>query len=360
MHGVALVDGGGVARTPFVSWQDQRPLATVWPRVRAAVGDERFERWGRELKAGYPLVTLARWREEGLAIDGLTPASAPDVAAAALCGARPVQEASNASGMGGFDLDAGGWDRAALASLGFDEVAWADVVPHGTVVGTYRGVPVHVAVGDQQAALAGVFLAEGELSLNVATGSQASRIAAAGERGEGQRRPYFGRVLRTVTHIPAGRSLNVLAALVSELGGPDDPWPEILRRAEAAPATELDVDLSFFAGAFGERGRIDGITEALDVGTLFRAAFAGMAGHYARAAELIGAQDAQRVVFSGGLGRRTSLLREAVADRLPLPQRTTHHDEDALAGLLATTNGGDLAAATATVRAADDAGELIA
>jgi len=363
MHGVVLCDEHGRARSPFVSWQDQRGLERAWPAVREVVDDTRLARWGNELKPGYPLVTLARWREEGVALDGLIPAALPDFVAAALCGAPPVLERSHASGLGGYVLGHG-WDLRAFVALGLDRLIWPTVSDPEEIVGTYRGVPVHVAVGDQQASLLGVFLQEGELSLNVATGSQCSALGARDAAG-GQRRPYPGkRVLRTVTHIPAGRALNVLVSLVTELGGPQDPWPEVERRAAAAPDVPgLDVDLSFFASAFGDRGAVTGITEALDVGTLFRAAFAGLAAHHLRAAELIGAADAERVVFSGGLGRRVSVLRDAVAARLPVPQRTTKHDEDALAGLLvlALVHAGrapDLAAATALARAADDAQEL--
>ena len=195
--------------------------------------------------------------------------------------------------MGGWDLAAGDWDRELFGALGLGDVALAGVRDHRAVVGEYRGLPVHVAVGDQQASLLGVFLEEGELSLNVATGSQVSRIAPPGEQGAGQRRPFFGRTLRTVTHIPAGRSLNVLVALVTELGGEEDPWPEIERRAAAAGDTGLEVDLSFFServrgpgphrrhrGVAGRRHAVPG-------------AFRGMASHYGRAAALIGAGDAR-------------------------------------------------------------------
>jgi sugar (pentulose or hexulose) kinase len=361
MHGLVLADGDGAAASPFVSWQDGRGLAEAWPRVREAVDEATLARWGRELKPAYPLVTLVRLRPD----PGLTPAALPDFVAASLCGVRPVQEATNASGMGGFDVAARAWDGETIARLGLDGLAWADVCDHRRVVGEYRGLPVHAAVGDQQSSLLGVFLAEDELSLNVATGSQASRIAAGLERGAGQTRPFFERTLRTVTHIPAGRSLNALARLLTELGGPEEPWPQIERLAAQAGPPRLRADLSFFPAAYGEQGELVGIVEEeLTVGSLFRAAFAGMAEQYARAAGEIGAAGAARVVLSGGLGRRSAALQEEVARRLPLPQRTTRHDEDALAGLLALAlvhagRAADTAEAAAMLREVDDRGELL-
>ena len=73
-------------------------------------------------------------------------------------------------------------------------------------------------MGDHQAALAGAFLGERELSLNISTGSQASLFTPTWQPGNYQTRPFFdGRFLNTITHIPAGRALNVLFKLLTEL-----------------------------------------------------------------------------------------------------------------------------------------------
>jgi hypothetical protein len=76
-------------------------------------------------------------------------------------------------------------------------------------VGKFNGIPCYVPVGDQQCALFGSLLAENELSLNISTGCQVSMISRL-EFGDYQVRPYFGKHIKTVTHIPAGRSLNAL------------------------------------------------------------------------------------------------------------------------------------------------------
>ena len=58
----------------------------------------------------------------------------------------------------------------------------------------------------------------GELSINISTGSQVSRRTDRLEPGEVQTRAYFhGDLLQTITHLPAGRSLNVLVRLLTEV-----------------------------------------------------------------------------------------------------------------------------------------------
>src|SRR5262249_1110488 len=169
------------------------------------------------------------------------------------------------------------------------------------------GLTCFTSVGDQQCALAGVLLGERELSLNISTGSQVSLLA--GEPGDGdfQIRPYFdGLSLRTIVQVPAGRSLAVLVNLLTELGSTSDPWERADRDTEQVVATDLQVNLSFFASGFGDRGSITNIREDnLTVGQLFTAAFRSIAENYDRCARRLSPDRAwDRLVFSGGLAQR--------------------------------------------------------
>ena len=68
------------------------------------------------------------------------------------------------------------------------------------------------------AAILGALLQRDELSLNISTGSQVSLLKPKVEFGNFQTRPFFdGRFSITITHIPAGRALNALVKLLSEL-----------------------------------------------------------------------------------------------------------------------------------------------
>jgi sugar (pentulose or hexulose) kinase len=161
--------------------------------------------------------------------------------------------------------------------------------------------------------------------------------------GPYETRPYFdGEYLQAITRIPAGRALNALVALLTELAQAEgysihDPWATIAAAVEATPQTDMHMDISFFASPVGERGEMTNLSEEnMQVGHLFRAAFQAMARNYKLCAErLAPPQPWARLVFSGGLAQRFQSLRAEIATRFDLPYRLCPTSEDTLLGLLA-------------------------
>jgi sugar (pentulose or hexulose) kinase len=351
MHGMVLATGEGAALSNFISWQDARAaepmpgaggsyFAALASRIEARVRQEA----GNELRPGLPVSALFVLKERGeLPAPPFLPAALADFLAAHLCHARPVTSAGNAAAHGCMHVRRGEWHRELLAAAGLEAIDLPAIVPEGTCVGTlprrWGRIPCYVAVGDQQAALLGASLEPGELSLNVATGSQVSLLAGDAAAGDYQVRPYFGgQFLRTITHIPAGRSLNLLLRLLAEMGTGgcgDELWERLETAARAVPATSLEVDLSFFAGALGEAGGITNIREDnFTAGHLFRAAIETMAGNYRHcAARLSPAGEWRRLVFSGGLILKLRTLREAAIRRFGCAFRLADEAEDTLLGL---------------------------
>jgi sugar (pentulose or hexulose) kinase len=244
-----------------------------------------------------------------------------------------------------LDLSTRDWNAAVVEAAGLAGVPRSRLLPDDAAGGEFvcagRRLPCFPAVGDQQAALLGVQLNVGELSINSSTGSQVGVLTEQLELGDYQTRPFFkGKWLNTLTHLPAGRSLNVLVELLSALavaqGRPlEDPWSHIARSAESAQDSELVVDLSFFAGPLGDHGAIRGITtENLTVGGLFRAAFRNMAENYECCARrLRPLADWPAVVLSGGLPQKIPILRELIAQRYTAPVRLSEATEETLLGL---------------------------
>jgi sugar (pentulose or hexulose) kinase len=354
LHGMVLVDGHGNAVANAINWQDQRALqpypggeGSYLDEIERRLGAEDRRRLGNEARPGVPLCYLF-W----LACHGRLPdrpavvAAIPDFVVANLCGSTPRTDVTHAFGHGALDVGALDWHRTAIERLGLTEVRWPRIVPQGSVVGEVpvgsRRLPVFAPVGDYQCSQVGAFLDDGELSVNVSTGSAVIRLANGCEFGDFQTRPYFdGRYLRTITHIPGGRALNALVRLLGELAEAQgrrlrDPWDYILAEAERVGATDLRVDPAFYFSAMGDHGSVTNVREEnLTVGHLFRAAFAGMADNYARCARRIApAGDWSRLVFSGGVALRTALLRQLVCDRLGQAHRLAASEEDTLLGLL--------------------------
>jgi sugar (pentulose or hexulose) kinase len=343
MHCVVLVDPSGRPRSNIITWKDQRGVEGLLAHLLQLVTPEEQRQIGRELRIGLPIVTLSWLRTHQPMEAGLIPTSLADFVLSQLCGTVPTNEATNAAAYGLFNVESGRWHDELIAKLGLADLRWPRIRPFGEIVGTAeidgRRLPCFTPVGDQQSALAGAGLAPRELSLNISTGSQISLLGDKPTGGEFQVRPYFdNKWLRTIVQIPAGRSLQTLVNLLTEMGnGIGDPWEYIARRTEKTAETDVHVDLAFFTSEFGSSGSIRNIREDnLNVGSLFVAAFRNMAANYARCAERLSPdREWDRVVFSGGLAQRFGRLRREILERLGNPQwRLCSIEEDTLQGLL--------------------------
>jgi xylulokinase len=355
MHGLIFVDGEGRAVSRYISWQDQRALEpcngsarTFYDRVVERVGGARLET-GNELRPALPICVLARAAMRDELPAGAFPASLTDFVLAALAGAEPVTDVTNAAATGLLDLRNRAWHAGLVAELGLAALRWPEIVEPGTPIGIGsfggRRLRLFAGIGDQQASLLGAGLTDEELSLNVATGSQVSRVQDELVLGDVQTRPYPGRRwLRTVTHLPAGRALNALIRLLTELApgaSEAETWSRIVAAVEETPETDASVNVCFFETAIGNRGAIGNLHEDnLAVGHLFRAAFRTMADNYARAAARVWPDGSyRRVLFSGGLATKLTPLRDEILARLIPAYRICDSGEDALEGLLVLSKG---------------------
>jgi len=79
------------------------------------------------------------------------------------------------------------------------------IVSYNQISGYIKDVPCYPGCGDLQCALLGAGLND-EISINMATGSQVSILLSEPDRTL-QTRPYFGKWLKCITHIPSGRLL---------------------------------------------------------------------------------------------------------------------------------------------------------
>jgi sugar (pentulose or hexulose) kinase len=349
MGGLILVDDESRPLSNYISWRDQRtlgPAASDEPLL-----DELRNRWeeagvfsglGRELPPGATTALLAWLRQQDRLPIQAMPATVADFVLGRLIGKPIPMHVTQAVGM--LDLSRTDWHREALELAGLSGLRLPTLAHSEEAVGEVsldgRRLQAFGSYGDQQCALRGVGLQPDELSLNISTGSQVSRRTAEFLPGPYLTRKYFfGDYLNTVTHLPAGRSLNTLVELLTELARAEgivlrDPWKTIHARTLEVETTGLTVDLAFFRGPLGSHGRIDGITtENLSVGHLFHAAFRAMADNYARVADGFGRADWKAVVLSGGLTQSAPLLRQVLEQRFPVPIRESAREETLL-GLL--------------------------
>lgn len=350
MGGVILVDQHNRPVTNYLSWRDQRTLephpagGSYLDQIMMRWSNHEFTELGNELKPG-SATSLLFWLQQHRQLPQFaTPATIGDFVIGQLCGTLPRMEPTHAIGL--LNLLDGDWHHAAFERLGIDQLNWTPFAetssPVGHCVIQGRSLPCFPALGDQQCALHGAGLQPDDLSLNISTGSQVSQLAPTAIPGNYQTRRFFnGLYLNTITHLPAGRSLNVLLDLLLEIPKArgltvPDPWDYIANAAATSTDSSLNCDLAFFAGPMGQTGQIDQITvDNLTVGNLFRAAFRNMADTFQICSERLSPTKSwKRVTLSGGLTQSVPLLRQLIEQRFSTPIRESQEQEETLTGLL--------------------------
>lgn len=326
MHGVVLTDLAGEPATDVITWRDSLPCRVDEVDLSAAqvvssmVPSDRLEDLGNELREGLPIATLLARKSRGQETDGFVPHSLISFCATSLThfSNSPMMHVTDAAAHGFLNIADSKWDLEVLNNVGLGGLILPQVVSDVVSCGFSRefNCPVYVAVGDQQSALYGMKLSEEDVSLNIATGSQVSRLVSE-PTTVAQLRPYFdGKFLSTVTHIPAGRALNVLVNLVTELSAisSDEAWDLISQRTLVEEKSSLDIDLSFFPSATGSVGHISNISESnLTVAQIFKSAVEAMAHNYLAFSRLLDpAGSYESVVISGGLATRFTPLMDAI------------------------------------------------
>lgn len=349
MSCLILTDTHGQPQSNCIGWRDQRALephpdgrGTWYDHLQAAISPQQRRELGNELSPGAPASFLFHMVGTGSSTQGLVPVSLGDFVVSALAGCEPSVEPTNAMAYNLYHLAHGTWHREVIAQFGLDQFHWPSIRKQGEIVGYLQHdhpIPCYTPIGDFQCALAGAQLTSNELSLNISTGSQVSRLTSTLQLGDYQTRPYFDRTfVNLYSHLPAGRSLNVLVRLLTEMPGSpsaDEVWAYVDRAARQADS-DLAVSLAFYPGPAGDDGSISNIRESnLTVGNLFRAAYQNMAQTYHRLALRLWPEAGwERLVFSGGLVQKSPSLQAAILQAFSAPYRSSPSPEDALMGLL--------------------------
>lgn len=356
MHGFLLDDGKGRPLTQYVSWRDERASRDGSPstlnRFQEDLGKAYQEITGMAVRPGLPALVLAHLSRQGHLPRRGRLLTLPEwllVSCGEFYGAMNETMAA-ASGL--YDLASHTWsDRlmdasgARSADLDLCPVTSQVDAPLGRMLLNGRKISVFGGVGDMQAAMLGAGIpVRAPVAINMGTGSQVARLIEPRETYLGERRPFFdGNLLSAITHIPAGRALELFSRIADEFsaqgGGRRGTFWEILRQLtpEEVLASPLEADLNVFAGAwrFAKGGLIAGLREG---NTSARQLVASLArawlAQYADALRLLDPQcRAARVAVAGGLARRAPAcvpVLEALLGREVLPAGT---EEETLRGL---------------------------
>jgi sedoheptulokinase len=269
-----------------------------------------------------------------------------DLFAMRICGAKKIPtHASVAASFGLFDVEKGDFKRDKLAILGIDGTFLPQVTKASASVGTYRGVPVAVAIGDNQASVLGsVRDNRTDVLVNVGTGAQVSVVGDYRETsGDTEVRPFVeGKHLICGSALCGGFAYALTECFfrryVAEAGLGDAPQYETMNRlareAYERGETGLDVETSFLGrrsdpsrrGSITEIGPENFTPDALILGVL-NGMSAELHGLYTSFGE-----PRLEMIASGGGIKRNDLLRRLLADRFGMEILIPEMGEEAATG----------------------------
>ena len=347
MHGIVYVNKEGRSVSPLYTWQDGR--GNLPQADGKSLCEELTEKYGMPFYSGYGLVThLYNLRR------GLVPAEAASVCTImdylgmALTGRRaPLVHNSDAASFGFYDTAAGAFRRDLLGAEGVD----CSILPENTasiaVLGSFRGVPVTVAIGDNQASFLGsVRHGSEEILVNMGTGGQISLITDRVITGDDiETRPFIeNSYLAVGASLCGGRAYALLAdffrACAKGFGVEDcDPYAMMDKLLQSYDNPErLTVDTAF-SGTRDHperRGSIRDLTvNNFDPASLTFGVLDGIAQElYQRYQTMMDSLhlNHRRVIVSGNGMRKNPHLRKITADKFAMELQLSAYTEEASCG----------------------------
>ncbi len=178
MHGIVYLDKFGNPISNLITWQDQRGNL-IYKNNKTYV-EYLNEISGYTLSTGYGSVThFYNQENNNIPLEAVTFCTIHDLVVMFLTGnKRPIIHSSNAASIGFFDLKKLSFDEIMLKKAHIDSNFYPEIAKEYTIAGkTKKGIPVAIAIGDNQASFLGsVSKLNNTLLINVGTGSQISCV----------------------------------------------------------------------------------------------------------------------------------------------------------------------------------------
>ncbi|MBE6926671.1 MAG: MerR family transcriptional regulator [Ruminococcaceae bacterium] len=193
MHGILYLNSEGEAVSNLINWQDKRGDITIKDSMTACQMIKQIT--GENIATGYGIST-----HYYNLLNGLVPQNAigfcsiMDYFAMCLCHIKePVTHTSVAASFGLFDVKKACFKLEKILKLGIDEAFLPKVISTNEIIGRWNGIPVCVAIGDNQASFLGSVKNNREnVLVNMGTGSQISAVGESEDFGDGiEYRPFI-------------------------------------------------------------------------------------------------------------------------------------------------------------------------
>lgn len=328
MHGIVYTDENADAVSPLYIWQDERAA------MEYKDGKSYAEYLG--CFAGYGLATDF-YNEK----NGLIPETAKylctiaDYAVMKLCGRKtPLVHITNAASLGCFDL--------VNNKFIIDNTRLPEVTAEFKAAGEYRGIPVCVALGDNQASFIGSVSDAENALINIGTGSQISWLSDELVTAEGvENRPFDGtRYLAAGCALCGGRAFAMVEKLFREIANlvSDNEitsmYSAIDKILSAKTETSLSADCRFCGTRNNPsvRGGIHNISEEnFTAADIALSVLCGMSDELYQMYKN-GGKKAEKLVCSGNGIRKNASLRKVVSDMFGCEIKIPLFEEEASFG----------------------------
>ena len=356
MHGILYVNAAGRAASPLYTWQDQ---CASLPYASGETYAEYLAKFSPSPVApGYGLATCFYHLKNSAVPTGAAKlCTIGDYIVMRLCGfSLPMMHATNAAGMGFFDLRASRFDESAAEKAGLEASLLPRVSNDREIPGeTAAGIPVSVSIGDNQASFLGTVRDfKGSVSVNIGTGSQISLLSSDPEsQGALEARPFFdGLFLLVGASLCGGRAYAMLEAffqqvLAMAMAGLPEAYPHdrplyplmnALASAKLAEANgEALVVNTQFAGSREDpsiRGSILNISEDNFTPAQFVRGFLnGISDELYRLYLPVREKGSHKTLIGSGNGiRKNEPLRRILQEKFNMPLELAPHEEEAAYG----------------------------
>ncbi len=345
MHGILYLDASGEPLSPLFTWQDGRGNEALGTSTYA---EELSKLTGYKLASGFGNVTHFYNSKNGLVPENTAKyTTIHSFLAMKLGGATaPILHTSDAASLGLFDLKRNCFDESAINKAGIDPSLLPEVTDDPTIVGAYKGIPVCVALGDNQASFIGSIKNEDSLLINIGTGAQISMITEKDEiSGECEIRPlYSGKKIAVGSSLCGGRAYAVLKDFLSlvlkELGGieAENLYKKMDELALSdSPSLEVSTKFSGTRSNPQDRGYIKGVgVDNFTPAALIKGTVDGIVRELFELYDSIKNEDKKpSVIIGSGNGiRRSEPTKKALTKLFELPLMMPAHSEEAAFGAM--------------------------
>ncbi len=353
MHGILYLDKDNKPCSPLMIWQDERGNETF-------ADDESYAQYltrvtGIKAATGFGLTThFYNIKNDLVPDDAVMLSTIHDYLASFMTDTVPVTHSSDGASLGFFDLEKLDFDSKALAAAGIDKGFLPRVISGTECIGTTKcdflpeGIPVAVAIGDNQASFLGsVADPENSVLVNVGTGSQVSFMTKSTKAPSvGEIRPLTeDKYIFVGASLCGGRAYAILKNFFSMCadflsGSDEDLYSKMDALAEKVKDSENTLHVNCeFCGTREDperRGFIKNIgVENFTPENLIYGVLDGVASElndmYTDARKLLEAEH-EKLVCSGNGLRKSKLWRDIFEKYFPMNAELPLHSEEAAVG----------------------------